>query len=187
MSACTLNAPAHFRGPSPTSLQLVLLHVLNGSRGPRQLGACTMPALPWEDSGFLSPAYRGSRQFRTKPSGAGVGKPGGGLCRGQQAAVDRIFLSHVQGAWVGSARQAAPTSFCIFPLPFSHKAAFCGFPLHLEKSCKPSPSLWGPPRSLTAPHFCLLGAGHSGVSLMPSSFLPQSLRPCRSPGCSLCP
>lgn len=87
-------------------------------------GGCTTPALPWEDSGFLRPAHRGSRRFRTKPSGAEAGQPEGGPCRGQQAAVGRTVLSQLPGAGAGSARLAAPAPFfCIFPLPFSQEAA----------------------------------------------------------------
>lgn len=57
-----------------------------------------------------------------------------------------------------------------FSLSLSLRKLPCGFPLHLEKSCKRPPGLWGPPRSRPAPRFCWPGAGRSAVSVMPRSF-----------------
>lgn len=120
-------------------------------------GGCTTPALPWEDSGFLRPAHRGSRRFRTKPSGAEAGQPEGGPGRGQQAAVGRTVLSQLPGAGAGSARQAAPAPFfCIFPLPFSQEAAL-RLPTAFRKKLQTPARPLGPPEVSTCTPLLLVG------------------------------
>lgn len=68
------NALAHFQRilshQSPASAP----SCFNLLSRPPTAGECTMSALPWENSGFLSPACHGGKQFRTKLSGAEVGK-----------------------------------------------------------------------------------------------------------------
>lgn len=85
MNTCIPFALAHFQGTLSHQPPASVPSCSNRLSGPPTAVECTMPALSWENAGFLSPACQGGRQCRTQASGVGVGQQQGGPCREQQA------------------------------------------------------------------------------------------------------